>query len=151
MDEIAHREEDDSRALLLLVVVVVLLLLHEYDEDVMVAEDSVDNTEMVEDGGCTPMHAPMVVDMMIAKDGTKVEDVMAVVGTPMILLLLLLLLADVAYNRPMTTTTTTVSSELHSFLLHLYHLVQERSKTMMILSDTPQLHHSQQQQHQYHY
>ena len=97
------------------------------------------------------MHAPMVVDMMIAKDGTKVEDVMAVVGTPMILLLLLLLLADVAYNRPMTTTTTTVSSELHSFLLHLYHLVQERSKTMMILSDTPQLHHSQQQQHQYQY
>lgn len=150
MDEIVHREEDDSRALLLLVVVVVLLLLHEYDEDVMVAEDSVDNTEMVEDGGCTPMHAPMVVDMMIAKDGTKVEDAMAVVGTPMILLLLLLLLADVAYNRPMTmTTTTTVSSALHSLLLDLYHLVQERSKTMMILSDTPQLHHSQQHQHHY--
>lgn len=150
MDEIVHREEDDSRALLLLVVLL-LLLLHEYDEDedVMVAEDSVDNTEMVEDGGCTPMHAPMVVDMMIAKDGTKVVDAMAVVGTPMILLLLLLL-GDVAYNRP-TTTTTTVSSALHSLLLDLYHLVQERSKTMMILSDTPQLHHSQQHQHQHHY
>ena len=114
----------------------------------VVAEDSVDSTEMVEDGGCTPMHAPMVVDMMLAKDGTKVENAMAVVGTPMILLLLLLLLADVAYNRP-TTTTTTVSSALHSHLLDLYHLVQERSKTMMILSDTPQLHHSQQHQHHY--
>jgi hypothetical protein len=149
VDEIVHREEDDSRALLLLVVLL-LLLLHEYDEDedVMVAEDSVDNTEIVEDGGCTPMHAPVVVvDMMIAKDGTKVVDAMAVVGTPMILLLLLLL-GDVAYNRP-TTTTTTVSSALHSLLLDLYHLVQERSKTMMILSDTPQLHHSQQHQHHY--
>ena len=90
-----HREEDDSRALLLLVVV---LLLHEHDEDEdMMVADSVDNTEMMEDGGCKPMHAPMVVDRMIAKDGTKVEDAMAVVGTPMILLLLLLLLlADVA-------------------------------------------------------